>query len=162
MSTPNVSSLSDLAKKCIVLEELMNLEDWTYEIFLDVQGRINSLQVDCPNEESILDARIRWYERGLENFKECIPQMLETPPIDHRSRVEGQIMDLYTMDFFLRRHYLGIVNIRDEFPRLFYEVVTTCRRTMKAANKRGHNNFAFTLLNLRTRLEDDLLLGRLR
>ncbi len=156
---PHVSSLSDLAKKCIVLEELMNREDWTCEIFSDVQDRINGLQVDCPKEESILEARIQWYERGLKNFKDCVPQMLETPPTHREHLVQGQIMNLYTMEFFLRRHYLSTPPLRDEFPRLFTEVITICTRTMRAANQRGQKDFAKMMLDLRTQLQNGLLKG---
>ena len=160
MSTRDVSSLSDLAKKCIVLEEMMGLENWTYEIFLDVQGRINDLQGDCPGEESIFEARIQWYERGLANFKKCVPDMLENPPTHREHRVDGQIMNLYTMEYFLNRHYLTRRPLRDEFPRLFTEVITICTRTMRAANQRGQKNFAKMMLDLRTQLQNGLLNGR--
>lgn len=151
----HVSSLSDLAKKCIILEELMGREDWTCEIFFDVQDRISGLQVDCPKEESIIDARIKWYRRGLDNFKKCIPQMLETPPTHREHRVEGQIMDLYTMEYFLRRSYL-----HHEFIPIYKEVLMLCTRTMKAANKRGIPHFAKAMLDLRNQLEKSVLEAR--
>ena len=155
MSIPERSTLTQLAHKCLELERLLGLEKWDYDIFLDVQGRINDLQADCPKEESIIDARIKWYRRGLDSFKECIPQMLETPPTHRESRVDGQIMDLYTLEYFLFRRYLN-----HEFIPFYKEVLRLCTRTMKAANRRGIPHFAKAMLDLRNQLEKSVLEAR--
>src|SRR3990167_10647354 len=130
MSAPKVSSLSDLAKKCLELEKLMNKEDWDRLTFVNVKRLINDLQVDCPKEDSILDARIKWFERGLANFIDSIPVILQTPEFHQYSLVSGQIMDLDTINTFLRPSYLSIFNRRNEFPRLYMEVFDMCTRTM--------------------------------
>jgi hypothetical protein len=138
----------------MVVEEFLNLEEWTYDIFLDMQSRISGLQVDCPKQEAVVDARIRWYRRGLANFIKYVPDMLETPPTHREHRVQGQIMDLYTIEYFLTRHYL-----QGSFVSLYKEVVTLCTRTMKAANKRGQKDFAKMMLDLRSQLERSILEG---
>ncbi len=155
MSIPKRTTLTDLAKKCTELDALLVLDSWDYDIFLDVQGRISYLQNRCPKEKSIIDARILWYRRGLENFKECIPQILETPPTHGEHRVSGQIMSLYIMEYFLYRSYL-----HEEFVPIYKEVLTLCTRTMKAANKRGQTGFAQRMLDLRNQLEDSVLEAR--
>jgi hypothetical protein len=157
---PPVSSLSDLAQKCTELEALMGLEEWTYDIFSGVQRRLNNLQHSCPAEESIFQARVEWYERGLKNFQKCIPMILRNPSSNPYHRVEGQIMDLYTMKFFLRRSYFTLP-LQSEFPRLFKEVIIICTKTIRAANQRNQSDFAKTMLDLRTQLENSLLEGRL-
>jgi hypothetical protein len=69
-------------------------------------------------------------------------------------------MDLDTINTFLRRDYLSIFNRRNEFPRLYKEVMDICTRTMRAANKRNQKGVAATFHDFRTWIQKTLLEGR--
>lgn len=115
-----MDTLQELAQRALRVDAaISNLEAsvQTHKQFSNLQQELNHLQHAAPNCEAVVQARLKWYLYGLNNFNEHFIQ----PTVNHEegwedwhqnfagypSSAPGLFTHWETLQFFLKRHYLG-------------------------------------------------------
>jgi len=157
-SSHEIDSLSGLASYAASVEKLLyGSEPITQESFDRLQDELNRLQVNCPNHNGVVEARVRWFEIQLENFELHVVTAVEGDIAIDLDRIfwgtHGNSLIIggpQTIQHFLKRHYL-----KSDFKRLYQRVLSLYDRLARCDT--DGEGFTRQAQNLR----DNLLEGRL-
>ncbi len=151
-----LSGLAELAR--LVEQDVARLDKVTDEETYDtMRESLNRLQVVAGECAGVVGARVAWFNHGLANFERAVDDVVnggaqwQLSPGASADRPEWLFMRWSTIDYFLRRSYLGT----DAFVQMFARVRLACAAL---ADKEGYADGAFWKTE-GERLEAKLLKG---
>lgn len=158
-SSMPIDSLSGLAALLLEVDTFLKRGlPWDLQSFSHMRTTLNELQVRCGNHDGVVNARVEWYEAGVENFERFAVELAESGqwPFSLYNCAQpehGLFAGTATLEHFLRRHYL-----KSGFARMYRRLYSCYERIRRApALEGGEVNDCFALMS--QKLEERLMEG---